>query len=405
MQVKSSSVMRTIILNAPFFVMLFFGIAHLMVYIQLNIGGRTINLSFVNQVASFLYIAVVYLWAMFVNNKRWIRITALGMGCLSLICIAISSQDFGKSINDALCTGVSILTILYVFENAQYLLKQIRKFEMHITIAIWAFVVFSVILFTFFSVKQTTWGEGIYFFGHRYASVCGLTMILVSLKLLTRPKSTAVYWLLLFLSYAICFWTGARVYILSGLGTLYAVIYVFSKGNKDFFFKCTAVTLATFILFFSSSTVTKNTNIAQKLGEKSERDAYGVINAMSNGRPEMWIRCWKSYKALPALNKLVGSGNKYIYDYNDGLNSHMDYLNILHYHGMIGLAAYLLMFICYGARFWIKRNLPGILLVGFWGVWFVLAFLNGYMSYTANMMSVPYIAVMAADVRDRKESL
>lgn len=406
---KNKENVENSILQVPFFIMIFFSVIHLSVWIQLDIGGRAINLGFINQVASVLYLGVLYLWALFINHKRWIQLTALGMGCLSAICIAVSLADFGNSANDALCTGSAILTLLYVFENTQYLLKLVKKYDKLLSIGIWMYVIVSFVLFIFFPQKQTQWGEGTYFFGHRYASTCGLVMIIISLKLMNRPKHTYIYWTLLLASYAICYWTGARVYMLSGLGTMYAILFTFEKDTKKFIIQCVAVTLATVLLFFVSSGVTKYVDIAENtavfLQEKEDagetvNESYYWVNGLSHGRPEMWERCWTSYEKLPLVNKLIGSGNKYIYDHNKGVNSHTDYLNILHYHGLIGLSVYLFFFIGYVVHYWRKKNLHMILLIGFWGIWFVLALLNGYMNYTANMMSVPYIAAMAAWRKD-----
>ena len=404
---------KQVILQLPFFIMIFFGVIHLGVLVQFNIGGKTMNLGFVNQIVSLLYLCLMYLWALFVNQKRWIRFAAFAMGMLSVICLGISLSDMGKSFNDALCTGSAILTLLYVFENARFLREKIEKYDRLLTWGIWVFVAFSVILFAFFLVKETAWGEGTYLFGHRYASVCGLMTILIALKLLNRPQRAAIYWGLLLLSFAICFWTGARIYVLSGLGTMYAVLYTFNnKDIKRFLIKCVAVTLATFLLFFTSSTVTKVVNIAEDTTQKLQTEAYQQadenyvwVNAMSNGRPNMWKNCWNSYMELPLKNKLLGSGNKYIYDHNNNLNAHTDYLNILHYHGIVGWAIYMFLFVGYVAAYWKKNQLPAILLIGFWGIWFVLAALNGYMSYTANMMSVPYLAVIATDMKYRKEKI
>jgi len=395
MHIKTTKPVQMWLMNMPFFIMLFFGIAHLMVYVQLDVLGKHLSFSFVNQIASMAYLASVYLWALLASKKRFVQISALFMGALSVCCILVSLGNMGNSINDALCTGNAVLTVLYVFENAQYLLELIKKHDKLLTGSIWGFVVFSIILFLFFQNRQTQWGEGTYFFGHRYASVCGMAMILIALKLLNRPKNAVVYWIFLLLSYGICFWTGARVYVLSGLGTFYAVLFTFRKNNRDFIIKCIAVTLVAVFLFFSSSTVTKNLNTVQSLNISTSTNADTVINSLSNGRPFMWNNCVESYKDLPLLNKLIGSGNKYIYDHNIGLHSHMDYLNILHFHGLVGFFAYLYVFIGYVGRFWHKNHLPVILLIGFWGIWFIIAFLNGYVSYSANMMTVPYLAVMA----------
>ena len=93
------------IMQLPFLIMVFFAPIHLGVLVQLNIGGFKFDLGFINQAASLLYLAVLYLWALFVNKKRWIQAAALGMGCLSTICLAVSLLDFGPSANDPLCTG------------------------------------------------------------------------------------------------------------------------------------------------------------------------------------------------------------------------------------------------------------------------------------------------------------
>jgi len=409
---RYSETVKQFILKTPLYIMVFFSMIHLGPLVQINLGRYSFDLSFLNQAFSLMYLAVLYGWALFVNQKSWIKLVSLVMGCLSLISIITSLQDMGYSFNDCLCTGSAILTLLYVFENAPYLLKLVKKHDKLITVGIWFFVGFSIILFTFFTIRITSWGEGTYFFGHRYASVCGLMMILIALKLLNRSKSAWIYWGLLLACYAICFWTGARVYILSGLATMYAILFTFKKGNKDFIFKCVAITLVAVFLFFSSSTATKNTNIVEDTTQKLATEAYQEmdeqyvwVNALSNGRLNMWENCLDSYLDLSVLHKLFGGGNKYMYDHNNGLNSHMDYLNILHYHGVIGMVIYLLLFFGYVFLYWKRNNLSSILLIGFWSVWFILAFLNGYMSYTANMMSVPYFAVLASDLQKKRKNI
>lgn len=415
---------KELIRDLPFYIMVFFSVIHLGVLVQLDIGGKNVNLGFVNQLVSLLYAVAVYLWALFDNKKRWITMTAVGMATLTVICAIVSVKNFGPSANDLLCTGTAILSLLYVFENAQYLLKLVKKNDKLITAGIWLFVGISALLFTCFRVQIDQWGEGTYLFGHRYASVCGSIMIVITLKLLNRPKHAWMYWILLLTAYVLCFITGARVYVLSGLGTLCAVTYTFSKGWKEFILKCMGLTLATIFLFFGSSIAQKTANTVRNIdffgssmsaaneeGEEitsadssaNRKILYmSVANAVSNGRPYMWNNCWQSYKTLPAVNKLVGSGNRYIYDHNDGLHAHMDFLNILHYHGLLGLAVYVLVFIGYIVIYWKKWDLPVILLIGIWGIWLVLSFLNGYMSYTANMMTIPYIAVMASDKKKRE---
>lgn len=400
---------RRMTLNMPLYIMTVFTMIHLGIFIEFDLGGKIVNLSFVNQIVSFLYLAIMYFWAIFVNKKTYVKVLAVIMGALSACGILISLNDFGKSVNDLLFAGTSVLTIFFVFDNAEYLLGRIKVRDKYLTVAIWSFVVFSVFLFVFFPNYQTQWGKGVYFYGHRYASVCGLAIMLIGLKLTNRPKHAAIYWLLLFVFYYLCFWTGARVYMISNLGQVYALLFVFRRSNKDFILKCVAVTLAALLAFMTSSAVEKIGNIINStndaIAQKEEAEiavdeTYEWVNSISNGRWEIWDNCIHSYKVLPVFNKLVGSGNKYIYEnnilpYNHSVYAHTDFLNILHFNGLIGLIVYLAAYIGYVAWYWRTKKLSLILLIGFWGVWFVLALLNGYGNYTANMMSLPYLSVMA----------
>lgn len=404
---------KNIIKKLPFLMMPIFCIIHMGMYVNFTIGDKVMSLSFVNAVYSSLYIAALYLWAFFANEKNLTRIAAAVMAALSCICFFISYPDLGVSFNDILSTGAAVLSLIYVMENAIYLVEIIREYDKYITITIWAFIVFSVILFLFFSSQVTSWGYenyfgGIlsgaksekYFFGHKYASVCSHVMILIWLKLSSKPAKPIIYWGVMMLCYLVCFWTGARVYTLANLGILYGAIYCFRKSNMDFLIKCTAVTLVATVVFFISSMSQKNEIIIKVIEMEIENaqetpDAMVWINGLGNGRVSMWSNSIKSYMELPLQNKLFGSGNKYMYDNNNHLSSHTDFINILHFHGIIGFAIYLLVFIGGTIYFWQKNKLPIILFICFIGVWFFLAVLNGYASYTANMMSLPYILPMA----------
>ena len=119
--------LKKIILKIPFFIMIFFSVIHLGKFIQWEMNGKTFDLSSLNQITSILYIITIYLWALLVNEKRWIQWVALGTGMMSVVCIGVSAADFGGSINDTLCTGSAILTLLFALENAECLLKIIKK--------------------------------------------------------------------------------------------------------------------------------------------------------------------------------------------------------------------------------------------------------------------------------------
>lgn len=114
-------------LNAPFFIMVLFAILHMAEYVRFEIAGEVVTLSAINKMASMLYLGMIYLWALFVNRKWWIRIVAIVMGALSVCGILISLNDFGHTINDLLCAGDAVLTLLYVFENAQYLMALVKN--------------------------------------------------------------------------------------------------------------------------------------------------------------------------------------------------------------------------------------------------------------------------------------
>lgn len=389
---------KKVILNAPFFVMTLFAILHMAEYVRFEIAGEVVTLSAINKMASMIYLGMIYLWALFVNRKWWIRIVAIVMGALSVCGILISLNDFGHTINDLLCAGDAVLTLLYVFENAQYLMRLVKKYDKYLTVAIWSFVAFSVILFVFFPSRQHQWGEGTFFFGHKYASVLCLEIILIGLKLMNRPKKSWIYWCILFVCYYLCFWTGARVYMLAGLGQIYGLLYVFRCNNKDFIIKCVIVTLAVLLFYSTSSASQKVENI--QADWDSSMPAESKIDSLGQGRLTFWKKGIACYQDLPVSNKLLGSGNRYLYSHivlweGFEIHTHNDYLNILHFNGAIGLFIYLSIFVAYAAMYWKRNRLPVVLLIGFWGTWFVLAALNGYAHYTANMMSVPYLGVLA----------
>lgn len=400
-----SKQIRKIACFFPYVILLCFPVVHLGVYFQFNFLGKTVSLSFLNTIVSILYILSMYIWALMVNPNRRIKLLALLMGILSVTCLIISLDNFGPSVNDALFTGAAVLTLVFVFENAEILLELVKRTDKQLTISIWCFLLTCLILLIFFPQRYTQWGEGVFLFGHRLASVCGMVLVLIGLKLINRPKSSFPYIAILFIIYFLCFWTGARIYAIGNLGIIYAVIYTLSKNNKDFVVKCIFVTIISLIIFSNSSSYMKSETIMTKISPLSEENndfLWGLFNAISNGRVWIWTNCIDSYIDLPSINKLVGSGNHYLYEHNRGLSGHSDFTNILHFHGIIGLMIYLRMFIVYPLQYWKKKQLPIILLIGFLGVWFVLALLNGYASYSANMMSLPYFCVMAAHRNNTK---
>ena len=402
---KATGKIKTWILNFPFWIMMFFTIFHLGVYVRFYIGERQVSFSWVNQVASLGYVCAVYLWALWINQKNYIKIVSILMGILSFCGIVLSLNGSRGSVNDVLFAGTAVLTIFYVFENAQYLSELVKKLDAVLAVAIWMFVGFTVVLFVFFPDYQTQWGAGTFLFGHRFASVCSLAIMLIGLKLTNSPKHKAVYWAMMIVYYYLCFWTGARIYMISNLGQLYAMLFVFRKNNKDFIIKCIAVTLVAVMAFFTTSASAKFENIIEitnnSLEEKAEQnelvdESYEWSNAISNGRVSIWTNCIETYANLPLGNKLIGSGNSYVYTVTvQGAYAHTDFLNILFFNGLIGLLVYLVVFLGYVGYYWHSNKLPIIVLIGFWGIWFVLALLNGYGNYTADMMSLPYMSVLA----------
>ena len=98
------------------------------------------------------------------------------------------------------------------------------------------------------------------------------------------------------------------------------------------------------------------------------------------------------FKQKP-INQILGCGVSFVFDVNKNyiqrnIYAHNDFINILITYGYCGLIIYFLIWINMLKKY-INKNIPIILILGFYFINFITAFLNGLYVYPCAIVIIP----------------
>ena len=299
------------------------------------------------------------------------------------------------SINDLFYMPFLVIYAMFFTEEKKYLINYFRKDKRYIITIIQVWTVIVAISAFLPSSYKHDWGGALYFCsfaGSVFRLAPSALMILVLIVAYFAVYKERIIILYTFVPMFCMYMGGSRTYLGIGLLTFIIIWYMYCSKPKYFYISIVPILIFAILMIFHTAAADKIA--ATTYTSNSYLDYWATI---TNGRSIFWNFDLNSFKNENIVNKLLGCGFNYVYEinlkyFNKAIWAHNDFINILLNYGVVGIVLYSYSIYCFFKIMLKNRsNVPVILKILFFFIWFINAMFNMFYTYFCSMISFPIL--------------
>lgn len=356
----------------------------------------------------------------FINNTILKKVLTLGYFGFIALSILLIILEYGKIAKLKLWTLVTIVLLMIghyifrqndqgmykcfittilvftLFSDSEYTSDISKKFKDNYLLIQLQMVVSELLLLIYLALPigyQFVWGGRYYIgpFSNPHTATYFLLTIMIFASVLRVMKPGIINTILLLIPFGITILTGARIPF--GAAMLIMLInYINDYKNNKLYFKIETGFLVLAIVTFL---IIAATNIIEIPVLKKMMDTIKDSN-VSNSRSDIWKYNLKIFWLAPIWRKIIGFSIVYPFFVAQtyigaSVWAHNDFIHLLVSFGIVGLAAYIILFGLFSAK--CKNAVITVMLI-------FLAFCNGLFTYDVFIMALPMLPLMNLKDRD-----